>query len=62
MTYGKQIPWQDWPDCPGKRVLEEILSSPKPDREKLRQESIQIQKELNELWAKEDEEEALKNK
>ena len=30
-----------------------------PDREKLRLESIQIQKELKEIWAKEDAEEAL---
>ena len=55
----REIPWQEWPDSPGKRVLLEILNSPKPDREKLRLESIQIQKELREIWAKEDAEEAL---
>ncbi len=55
----REIPWQEWPDSPGKRVLLKILNSPKPDREKLRLESIQIQKELKEIWAKEDAEEAL---
>ena len=55
----REIPWQEWTDSPGKRVLLEILNSPKPDREKLRLESIQIQKELKEIWAKEDAEEAL---
>ena|GEM_PF-1932178 len=55
----REIPWQEWPDSPGKRVLLEILNSPKPDREKLHLESIQIQKELKEIWAKEDAEEAL---
>ena len=31
MTYGKPISWRDLPDSPGKRVLEQILMTPKPD-------------------------------
>lgn len=31
MTYGKPISWRDFPDSPGKRVLEQILMTPKPD-------------------------------
>lgn len=60
MGYRREIPWQEWPDSPGKRVLLKILNSPKPDREKLRRESLQIQLELKELWAKEDAEEAAR--
>lgn len=35
MTYGKPISWRDFPDSPGKRVLEQILMTPKPDFTKL---------------------------
>lgn len=31
MTYGKTISWRDFPDSPGKRILEEILTTPRPD-------------------------------
>ena len=31
MHYGNYIRWQDLPDSPGKRVLEEILNTPVPD-------------------------------
>jgi hypothetical protein len=31
MTYGKPVSWRDFPDTPGKRVLEEILMTPRPD-------------------------------
>jgi hypothetical protein len=31
MTYGNLVRWQDLPDSPGKRVLEEILNTPVPD-------------------------------
>ncbi len=31
MTYGKPFSWRDFPDTPGKRVLEEILMTPRPD-------------------------------
>ncbi len=31
MTYGKLVSWRDFPDTPGKRVLEEILMTPRPD-------------------------------
>lgn len=31
MTYGKPISWRDFPDSPGKRILEEILNTPRPD-------------------------------
>lgn len=31
MTYGKPISWRDFPDSPGKRILEEILTTPRPD-------------------------------
>lgn len=31
MTYGKPVSWRDFPDSPGKRILEEILTTPRPD-------------------------------
>ena len=31
MTYGKPVSWRDLPDSPGKRILEEILTTPRPD-------------------------------
>ena len=31
MTYGKTVSWHDFPDSPGKRILEEILTTPRPD-------------------------------
>ncbi len=31
MTYGKPISWHDFPDTAGKRILQEILSTPRPD-------------------------------
>ncbi len=31
MTYTKPVSWHDFPNTPGKRVLEEILSTPRPD-------------------------------
>ena len=31
MTYGKPISWRDYPVSPGKKVLEQILTTPKPD-------------------------------
>ena len=31
MTYGKPLSWRDLPDSPGKRILEEIFSTPRPD-------------------------------
>lgn len=31
MTYGKPVSWRDFPNTPGKRILEEILSTPRPD-------------------------------
>ena len=54
VTYTLPPRWQDLPDTPGKRVLEEILNTPPVDREKLHQESLRIQKYLTEKWAEED--------
>ncbi|WP_298738902.1 hypothetical protein [uncultured Treponema sp.] len=31
MTYGKPVSWRNFPNTPGKRILEEILSTPRPD-------------------------------
>ena len=31
MTYEKPISWRDFPDSPGKSILEEILNTPRPD-------------------------------
>lgn len=31
MTYGTPVSWHDFPDTPGKRILEEILNIPRPD-------------------------------
>lgn len=54
MTYRMPIPWQEWPDSPVKRVVEKILNSPRVDREKLHQQSLEYQKELLAEWAEED--------
>lgn len=31
MTYTKPFSWRDFPNTPGKHILEEILSTPRPD-------------------------------
>ena len=31
MTYGKPVSWRKFPNTLGKRILEEILSTPRPD-------------------------------
>ncbi len=54
MTYGNPVKWQDLPDSPGKRVLEEILNTPPVDWEAMHQKSVQYQKELKALWDEED--------
>ncbi|WP_191017924.1 hypothetical protein [Treponema zioleckii] len=58
MTYGKYVRWQDLPDSPGKRVLEEILTTPPVDYEAMHQKSLQYQQELFDLWAEEDRQKA----
>ena len=35
MTYTKPVSWRDFPDTAGKRILEEILTAPRPDFSKL---------------------------
>lgn len=44
----------DIPDSPGKRVLLEILNSPKLDREKLRRDVKKYEKKRLAEWAAED--------
>ncbi len=44
----------DIPDSPGKRVLLEILNSPKVDREKLRRDVKKYEKKRLAEWAEED--------
>lgn len=44
----------DIPDSPGKRVLLEILNSPKLDREKLRRDVKKYEKKRLAEWAEED--------
>ncbi len=44
----------DIPDSPGKRVLLEILNSPKVDREKLRRDVRKYEKKRLAEWAEED--------
>ena len=31
MTYGKPVSWRNFPNTPGKRIFEEILSTHRPD-------------------------------
>lgn len=44
----------DIPDSPGKRVLLEILNSPKVDREKLRRDVKKYEKKRLAEWAEDD--------
>lgn len=44
MTYGKPVSWHDFPNTPGKRVLEEILSTPRPDFTQLDKDVIAYEK------------------
>ena len=58
MNYGPYVRWQDLPDSPGKRVLEEILNTPPVDREAMHQKSLQYQRELQAIWDEEDRQKA----
>lgn len=44
MTYGKPVSWRDFPNTPGKRVLEEILLTPRPDFTQLDKDVIAYEK------------------
>lgn len=44
MTYGKPVSWRDFPNTPGKRVLEEILSTSRPDFTQLDKDVIAYEK------------------
>ena len=44
MTYGKPVSWRDFPNTPGKHVLEEILLTPRPDFTQLDKDVIAYEK------------------
>lgn len=44
MTYGKPVSWRNFPNTPGKCVLEEILSTPRPDFTQLDKDVIAYEK------------------
>lgn len=48
MTYTKPVSWHDFPNTPGKRVLEEILSTPRPDFTQLDKEVQAYEKKRSE--------------